>query len=159
MIYSEHHHFSVLGYLLFCKFLCEAAVHAPCASYTHRAYLCPSICTVVHIQVHVGLRLIPRCKWQLGRQQTRNQKVVAFKVSSSWCSMATPLRSVGVVQHCDVWSRRGSWTIKIPSINRTRAVVSSSLLENAINGKNGLADTTRPTDRFQRFLIVSTVCD
>ena len=159
MIYSEHHHFSVLGYFLFCKFSCEATVHAPCVSYKHRAYFCPSICTVVHIQVHVGLRLIPRCKWQLGRQQTRNQKVVDFKVSSSWCSMPHPLRSVGMVQHCDVWSRRDSRTIKNPSISRTRAVVSSSLLENAINGKNGLADTTRPTDRFQRSLIASTACD
>ena len=155
MIYSEHHHFSVLGYFLFCKFSCEATVHAPCVSYKHRAYFCPSICTAVHIQVHVGLRLIPRCKWQLGRQQTRNQKVVASKSFTTPSEVAQPLRSVGMVQHCDVWSRRDSRTIKNPSISRTRAVVSSSLLENAINGKNGLADTTRPADRFQRSLIVS----
>ena len=135
MIYSEHHHFSVLGYFLFCKFPCEATVHAPCVSYKHRAYFCPSICTAVHIQVHVGLRLIPRCKWQLGRQQTRNQKVVASKSFTTPSEVAQPLRSVGVVQHCDVWSRRDSRTIKSPSISRTRAVVSSSLLENAINGK------------------------
>ena len=153
MIYSEHHHFSVLGYFLFCKFSCEATVHAPCVSYKHRAYFYPSICTVVHIQVHVGLRLIPRCKWQLGRQQTRNQKVVASKSLSTPSEVTQPLRSVGMVQHCDVWSTRDSRT------NDKRAVVSSSLLENAINGKNGLADTTRPADRFQRSLIASTVCD
>ena len=157
-MYSEHHYFSVLGYFLFCKFSCEATVHAR-VSYKHRAYFCPSICTVVHIQVHVGLGFFPRCKWQLGRQQTRHQKVVASKSFTTPSEVAQPLRSVGMVQHCDVWSRRDSRTIKNPSISRTRAVVSSSLLENAINEKNGLADTTRPTDRFQRSLIASTVCD
>ena len=125
--------------------------------------------STVHISAPVFVQLCTyKCMWawDLFRDASgswgdnrREINPVASKSFTTPSEVAQPLRSVGMVQHCDVWSRRDSRTIKNPSISRTRAVVSSSLLENAINGKNGLADTTRPTDRFQRSLVVSTACD